>query len=112
MLGRKEVHMTDRDKRNNINKAKGTRKNKKIILAVLFATSVFITAAGLLISVVSIINNISFTVFQSQIPGAIFGLVIVFLGARYFYSVLKLKPELLKEENKFSWDNFKKKSHV
>jgi hypothetical protein len=87
-------------------------KSKKIILFVLFATSAMVAAAGIVLTAVSIINSTSFTVFQSQIPGSVLGLIVIFLGARYFMSVLKLKPELLKSENQFSWSNFRKESHT
>jgi hypothetical protein len=95
--------MTDRKQK------KTSRRNKLIILMFLFIISGFVVAAGVILSALSILNNISFTVFQSEIPGAVFGLIVVFLGIRYFMSVLKLKPELLKDENRFSWGNFKKK---
>ncbi len=85
---------------------------KTAILTVLFATSVSISAAGIVLTVLSFINKASFTVFQSQIPASVFGLIVVFLGIRYFLSVLKLKPELLKHENRFSWKNFKRENRT
>ncbi len=91
---------------------KTTRSCKTVILAVLFATSVSVAAAGIVLIVLSLINKTSFTVFQSQIPASVFGLIVTFLGIRYYLSVLRLKPVLLKDENQFSWKNFRKESHT
>jgi hypothetical protein len=47
-------------------------------------------------------------VLNTQIAGYIFGLVVVFLGVRYFRSVLKLRKKISGEEIKFSWNNFRR----
>jgi hypothetical protein len=44
---------------------------------------------------------------NNQIHGAVFGIVIIFLGARYFLSVQKLKGEVYKSISRFSWGNFR-----
>jgi len=81
-------------------------------IAVLFITSLFIILLGVVFSIYSVIDNISFTVMSSQIHGAVFGVVIAFLGARYLLSVQRLKTEVYKGTSRFSWSNFKiKKSH-
>ncbi|WP_010247651.1 hypothetical protein [Acetivibrio cellulolyticus] len=86
-----------------------TSKQKKIfVMAGLFILATSITLLGFALSIFSLINNISFTVLSSQIPGFVFGLAITFLGARYFLAVKKLKVEVFKEETHFSWSNFKK----
>jgi len=76
-------------------------------IAILFITSLAIIVLGAVFSVYSVLNSISFTVMSSQIHGAVFGVVIAFLGARYFASVLKLKSEVYKDTSRFSWSNFK-----
>ncbi len=82
---------------------------KKVIpIMMLTAISILIILSGAALGVFSLANNVSFSVLGSQIHGAIFGLVIIFLGARYFLSVRKLKAEVYKTSSKFSWDNFKR----
>ncbi len=94
------------------NNKPGIEKSKIISIIVLMVTSIAIIAFGAAFSIYSIIDNISFTVFSSQMNGAIFGAVIIFLGVRYFLSVRKLKAEVYKSTSKFSWSNFKKqKAH-
>lgn len=83
-------------------------KTKVLAISTLLITSIVITVLGTFLSIISIKNNISFTVFKSQVSGTIFGLVIIFLGIRYFFSVQKLKAEVYKATNKFSWSNFRK----
>jgi len=76
-------------------------------IAVLFITSLLIIILGAAFSVYSILYNISFLVLNSEIHGMVFGVVIVFLGVRYFLSVQKLKAEVYKGTSRFSWSNFK-----
>jgi hypothetical protein len=44
---------------------------------------------------------------QSSIPGAVFGMVIAFLGVRYFLAVGRLRKEVFRATSRFSWHNFK-----
>lgn len=83
-------------------------KNKVIAIAVLYAASVIIILLGSFFSVYSILCNISFRVLTANVHGAVFGLVSVYLGMRYFLSVQKLKEEVYKTTSRFSWRNFKK----
>jgi|GEM_PF-419191 len=80
---------------------------KVAVITVLSITSILIILLGVAIIVYSFINDISFTVMSSNIHGAIWGLVIAFLGVRYFLSVQRLKIEVYKNTSKFSWNNFK-----
>jgi len=83
-------------------------KQKAIIINLLYATTIIIVLLGASFIVYSIINNVSFKVINSSVHGAVFGLVVAYLGARYFLSVTKLKAELYKTTSQFSWSNFKK----
>lgn len=83
-------------------------RKKKISIMALFIISAIIILLGALLSVFSFATNINFTVLGSQIHGSIFGIIITFLGVRYFLSVQKLKTEVYKTTSKFSWSNFKK----
>lgn len=82
---------------------------KAIIINILFASTIIIMLLGISFSVFCVANNISFQVINSSIHGAIFGLMVVYLGFRYFLSVKRLKEELYKTSVMFSWDNFKRK---
>jgi len=84
-------------------------RTKVASITVLYITSLFIIILGAAFSAYSIVNNISFPVMSSQIHGAVFGAVIIFLGVRYFLSVQKLKAEVYKSTSRFSWSNFKTK---
>jgi hypothetical protein len=88
--------------------SKPTIEGSKVAsIAALLICSLLIIVFGAAFSVYSLVNNISFSVLQSQIHGAVFGAVIVFLGVRYFLSVQKLKAEVYKTTSRFSWSNFK-----
>ena len=84
-------------------------RKKAVAVGVLFAISAVITLLGLSFCVYSAVNQVEFMVLQNKVPGAIFGLVVTFLGVRYFLAVLKLKTEMYKTTSRFSWSNFKKK---
>jgi hypothetical protein len=75
-------------------------------ISALYTVSMLIIVIGLTFGGFSIIKNISFFVLGSTIHGAIFGIIIVFLGIRYFNSVRKLKNEVYKSSSRFSWSNF------
>lgn len=77
-------------------------------IAALFVTSILIIVSGVAFSIYSAVNGISFPVMNSQVHGAVFGVVIAFLGVRYLLSVQKLKAEVYKGTSVFSWSNFKK----
>lgn len=82
-------------------------KEKLIAIWTLYVASMAIMLIGASFGVLSVINNISIPVLSSQIPGVVFGAVILFLGVRYFLSVRKLKAEVYKSTSSFSWSNFR-----
>lgn len=81
--------------------------SKVASITALFAGSLFIIGSGAALFIYSFLSNIYFSVLSSQIHGAVFGVVVMFLGVRYFLSVLKLKAEVYKTTSRFSWSNFK-----
>ena len=83
-------------------------KQKAISITLLLISALIIIFLGMFFSAFSFINNISFRVLNSQIPGVIFGLLVMYLGIRYYLSVNKLKDEVYKSTSEFSWNNFKK----
>lgn len=84
-------------------------KTKVIPIAVLLAASAAIIISGIGLVIYSIVYDVSFRVLNSQVHGLVFGLVIAFLGVRYFLSVQKLKVEVYKSTSVFSWNNFRKR---
>jgi hypothetical protein len=82
-------------------------RNKAVSITSLFIGSIAIILTGVIFCINSILNNISFMVLGSGIHGSVFGLVVTFLGIRYFVSVRKLKTEVYKKSSRFSWSNFK-----
>lgn len=87
-------------------------KGKIISVWALYILSIVIIISGTIFSLYSLKFNVSMPVFNSTIPGIIFGIVIIFLGVRYLLSVRKLKAEVYKKSSKFSWSNFKRKKKL
>ena len=84
-------------------------KKKVIFVSLLYLTSMVIIFLGMFFTIFSLVNNISIKILSSSVPGAIFGLLVLYLGIRYYFSVTKLKEEVSKTSSKFSWSNFKRK---
>lgn len=82
---------------------------KVIILNLLYAATIMIMLSGIYFSVISFMNNVSFKVLNTTVHGSIFGILVVYLGAKYFLSVMKFKTEFFKSTSQFTWENFKKK---
>lgn len=83
-------------------------KSKIVAIMMLTLLSIAIIVAGVSFCIYSLICNIEFMVLGNLIHGAVFGLVISFLGVRYFLSVKKLKGIVYKSTSQFSWSNFRK----
>jgi len=84
---------------------------KKVAIAVLSVVGGMLCASGVFFTVYSYINNISFQVINTQISGMIFGVAVIYLGARNLMSLANLKKELYKPTSRFSWENFKNKKN-
>ena len=84
----------------------GTEKLLPIIT--LYVVSIIIILIGTTFSIFSLVNNVTLPVLSSQIPGAVFGAIMIFLGLRYLLSVNKLRREVFKSTTVFSWRNFKR----
>jgi hypothetical protein len=83
-------------------------KQKTISITVLLIVSLFIMFLGLFFSAFSFLNNISFKVISANIHGSIFGLLVFYLGLKYYLAVSKLREEIFNSTTPFSWDGFKK----
>lgn len=83
-------------------------RKKVLIISMLYASATTIMFLGIYLGVFSIVHNVSFRVLNASIPGVIFGVLVLYLGLKYFFSVDKLKTEVYKNTSKFAWSNFKK----
>ena len=83
-------------------------KGKMATVAALFTGAVLITGSGAWFAVYSIMNNVSFKVLNTTIPGVAFALLVMYFGVRSFLSVNKLSKIIMKDSSFFSWSNFKK----
>ena len=86
-----------------------TNKHKVIIVNFLYVATMIIIFLGIFFSIFSFVNHINFKVLNSSVPGAVFGILVLYLGVKYYFSVDKLKGELFNDSSKFSWSNFKGK---
>lgn len=82
-------------------------KGKVVMLVILYVVSVLIMLLGAGFGIYSMITGAQLNVMSSTIPGFVFGMVIFFLGVRYFMSLSKLRAEVMKSSG-FSWSNFRK----
>ena len=82
-------------------------KTRVAMILILYVLSIVIILLGAAFSVFSVINHVQLAVMSSNMPGVVFGMVILFLGIRYFLSLSKLKEEVYKSSG-FSWSNFRK----
>lgn len=83
-------------------------KQKKIIVYFLYLGALIIIFTGAFFGTFSALNNINLKVLNSSVPGIVFGLVVIYLGLRYFFMVSKFKTEFYQSTSKFSWSNFKR----
>lgn len=88
----------------------GKDKGKVVVVSLLLALSGSLIVSGAFFCVYSIYTNTTFRVLNSNIPGVIFGATVLYLGIRYFRSVLKLRKELYKSTAQFSWSNFRRQA--
>lgn len=82
--------------------------SKKAAIWALFSGSALIMLMGLGFCVYSMLNNVQLPVMSTNIPGAAFGAIVAFLGARYFLEVRKLRARVYRAGAEFSWSNFKR----
>lgn len=107
MVTKRFVYKGDEDMKNQT-KGAVVEKKKVIAITALLITAILIAVLGVVFSIYSFMYEVYIPVLKSQMHGAIFGVVILFLGIRYFMAVQKLKAEVYKETSVFSWNNFKK----
>ena len=79
---------------------------KIIAITFLYITAAIICTAGLSFTIMSFQNGIFLTILAHRLPGYVFGIVVLFLGARYMISVYRLCEELFRTNCTFSFRNF------
>ncbi len=84
------------------------RKKKKIILLFLYLGTTIIMFLGAYFSAFSVLNHINIRVLEASVPGIVFGLLVLYLGLRYFFMVSDFKTDFYQSNARFSWSNFKK----
>lgn len=94
-----------------MSEVRGNRK-KQIILLFLYFGAIVIMFLGAFFSAFSLINKISFQVLSAKVPGIVFGVLVFYMGLKYFLMVSDFKIELMKNDTVFSWNNFKKKNKI
>lgn len=86
----------------------GSDRKKKIIISLLYLGALMIIFLGAFFGAFSVLNNIKLQVLNASVPGIVFGILVVYLGIRYFFMVSNFKTDFYKASAKFSWSNFKK----
>jgi uncharacterized protein YacL len=92
----------------NQNIGRANDRKKTIIVYFLYLGASIIIFLGIFFSAYSVLNNISIQVLNTSVPGIIFGLLVAYLGIRYYFKVSDFKSEFYKSNEKFSWSNFRK----
>jgi hypothetical protein len=90
------------------NIAVGQNRQKKVIINILYLGAMFIVFLGFFFSAFSVLNDIKLQVLNASVPGIIFGMLVAYLGIRYYFIVSDFKTEFYQSTEKFSWSNFKK----
>jgi len=86
----------------------GANMQKKIIVNLLYLGTLIIIFLGAFFGAYSVLFDIKIKVLNADVPGIVFGLLVAYLGLRYYLQVDKFKTEFYKNNSKFSWSNFKK----
>lgn len=83
-------------------------KQKSYIIFSLYVGSLIIMFMGIFFGAFSVINNIQLKVLSTSIHGIVFGLLVTYLGIKYYFMVTEFKKGFYENDSKFSWSNFKK----
>lgn len=83
-------------------------RQKKIIIFFLYLGAIVIMFSGAFFGTFSALNKIYLKVLNASVPGVVFGVLVTYLGIRYFFMVDEFKKEFYRSTVKFSWSNFRK----
>ena len=84
------------------------KRGKQAMIVALLVGAALITGSGLWFAVYSVLNNVSFRVMNTSIPGFVLALLVIYFGLRSLLSVKKLSQVIMKDAAHFSWSNFKR----
>lgn len=87
-------------------KVRSIPSGKRLAVLALYLLAGTITATGAYFSFITAVNGVSFPVLSSQVPGFVFGLIIVYLGLRYLLAVHNLQKQVYQSSVTFAWRNF------
>lgn len=79
---------------------------KVFLISLLFLMAAAISISGLFYICYSLFYGISIKVLNTDVPGAILGLLTAYLGIRYFFMVRKLSSKVYQKDARFNWSNF------
>lgn len=79
---------------------------KTVPIMALFILSAAIALSGAFFTVYSLVLGIDLRVLNANVPGAVFGLVVLYLGVRYFLLVKRLRKDVYRARG-FNWNNLK-----
>lgn len=82
-------------------------REKRVVLRILYSLALAIVLMGTGYTVYCLCQHVSLLVLNASMPGAVFGIVIAFLGIRYLFAVQKLSVSLRDPKNTFSWQNYR-----
>jgi len=91
---------------------KGIFRNSKLYINMIWASSLVIMFLGIFFSIFSYINKIEFNVLNNSVSGIVFGVMVLYLGIKYYFSIESLKEDVAKNHLNFSLRNLKKKKTV
>ena len=80
--------------------------SQKTAVGVLFFFAGLIIAMGIGFAIFGLVNHLTLAVMNTEIPSALFGIVIAFLGIRNVFAVHRLSQRITAENASFSWQNF------
>lgn len=100
---RKEDEMKDLSKHDG-----GLEKQTRRVLTALFCLAFGIVLSGIFFFIYSLLSGISFKVLNTNVPGFVLGLFVVYFGVRSILSVSRLRQEISRTGAHFSWANFKR----
>lgn len=81
--------------------------NKKLSIMILEIINSCIILSGITFGIYSFYSKIIFKILNTNVPGYILGLLVIYFGIRNFMSLKKLNKDISGDNIKFSWDNFK-----
>lgn len=81
---------------------------KKLIVIGLYLFAGAIAFSGAFFCIYSYLNSVSFRVLNVSVPGLVFGVAVIYFGIRGILSVNTLRPQLFRDDARFSWNNFRR----